>query len=102
MLLLGEGAGLGAAVTGPLAGGGVVSGEKRTMSTPVPCGRAPPRWSVGGAPVLSPASSAGLFISSAWVGANPPLSRNGARLGLTYLRSEATSPEISFVEPIRL
>src|SRR6266516_2832254 len=72
------------------------------MSTPGPAGRSTPRWSVDGAPALDPASSAGLLVPSAWVGANPPLSCSGPRLGLTVVRSDAATPEISFVEPMRL
>src|SRR3712207_4524500 len=44
-------------------------------------GRATPRWSIVGHPVLAPASIAGLPTSSAWVLAGPPLSWSGPSLG---------------------
>src|SRR6185436_4516876 len=45
-----------------------------------------PRWSVGGASVLSPASIAGLPQSKAWVKVGPPLSWSGPILRVAALR----------------
>src|SRR5262249_51100602 len=59
------------------------------------CGRAVPRWSVGGHPTESPASMAGLPASRACVEGGPPLCCSGPSLGSTPLRSpEATKPQL--------
>lgn len=83
------------------------------MSTtrPAPLKRLAPRWSVGrGSPpaplasALLPASSAGLFASSAWVRVGPPLSASGPSFGSCPVMLCAVVPLMvaPAVLPIRL
>ena len=69
-------------------------------------GRGRPRWSVAGAPVLVPASMAGLPKISATVGVGPPLSASGPTFGSIKLvlptRVELVNPPALPTLPIRL
>src|SRR5437867_4213211 len=74
------------------AGGGMLSSYAPMSQVGVPSplpsnGRATPRWSAAGHPVLVPASSAGLPEVRAWVSVWPPLFCRGPSNGSVLLRS---------------
>src|ERR1035438_1171966 len=77
------------------------------MSTPRPCGRAMPRWSVVGAPAEVPASIAGLPDNKAMVMVGPPLSASEASLGsigdaAEPTRSPGATNPLLLAAPIKL